>query len=149
MVVADQDAMRLDCRGNMAIADMPGELAQNRRRSRHFEQRFGLGAHLYPAAVVEAEPVAISHHHGAWEIKEEELAGVGRELQTPPMPAFVVERDRSARRIARPMTGRLDAQGPSHVRTENIAAPSAAPSPARRSAARRPRALRRFPGRLR
>src|SRR5713226_351834 len=54
VIPADQNTLRLDPRGQMSIAEMPGEPGQQRRiRARHLDERLPRGANGDPAAIVE------------------------------------------------------------------------------------------------
>ena len=67
----DQDAVFLDLRFQMPIANMPGKLRQMLGIApAHFQQIFGLGCNLNEAAILQHKAIAIFQLHRLGEIDQ-------------------------------------------------------------------------------
>ncbi len=72
VIPAYENAVFLDLRGEMAVADMPGERQQMARALRtHFVKRFRFCAHLYHAPVVKHQTVAVAQEPRFRQIEQE------------------------------------------------------------------------------
>ena len=90
MVAQDEDAVRLDCRGEMAVADVPGELGEMHRVARADVVEFFLGRDdLDMPAVFEHQPVAMAEHDGLGKV-DEHLAAVDEFDGAAAQMAFVM-----------------------------------------------------------
>ncbi len=96
MVAQDQDAVRRDGRGQMAVADMPGELGEMERvpPADGIERLLG-GRDLDGAAALDRERVAGSQHDRLREI-DQDLPAVIRFDHAPPQMALVMLEDGAA-----------------------------------------------------
>ena len=137
VVGADQDLLRFDRGGHMAVAEVPGKPREVMRvLRRHHEQRLGPRAHLDHAAVFEHQPVAMPERGRFGEIEQELQPALAFHREAAAMPVVIGEKHRVDRGAA-PMPGADDFRSADHVRptlrpldTRNH---NALPSKARRS----------------
>src|SRR3546814_16858479 len=84
MVIADENAIRVNFSRKMPVAEMPGEPRQQLRRRRpHLDQRPRRGFHSDIAAAVEREPVAMAPHGGFGQLEQETAAVPGSQPDAP------------------------------------------------------------------
>eukprot|EP01042_Synura_sphagnicola_P032354 gene32355-biopygen31008 len=96
MVAQDQDAVRRDRRGEMAVADMPGELGEMERipGPDRVERLVG-GGDLDHAAALDRQGVAGGKHHRFGEV-DQDLGAVAGLDHAPAQMAFVMLEDGAA-----------------------------------------------------
>src|SRR5579883_1938738 len=74
VVIANEDAPFLDLRGQMAVADMPGETQEQGSAARgDLEQGFGRRLDREPGAVRKRQPSPLLEDAGARQIEQERL----------------------------------------------------------------------------
>ena len=84
MVVADQDAVALDLRRQVAVAEMPGEPRERRRvAAAHLDQVLLGRLHLDVAALLQPEPIAGVQHDRLDQVEQEVEPAVAQHAQAP------------------------------------------------------------------
>lgn len=95
VVVADIERVLADLRGDMAVADMPGDLHQPQRVvGRDLDEALGGGLDLHEAPVLQLHRVAVVENGRAVEVEEEGEAALGGQRDAPAVARFVVEGQR-------------------------------------------------------
>ena len=90
----DEDAVRLDRRRHVAVAEMPGEAGEVMRvRSAHDEERLQLGVHLHHATIFQHETVAVTQHSRLGKVEQERETAVGLHGQAPAVAIVISEDD--------------------------------------------------------
>ncbi|CAD5272381.1 hypothetical protein BOSE62_80197 [Bosea sp. 62] len=102
MVAQDQDAVRRDRRGEMTVADVPGEFGKMQRITGpdRIERLVG-GGDLDHAAALDRKGVASGQHHGFGQIDQNLAAIDGFEHAPAQMPRVVLENCAAEHRLMR------------------------------------------------
>jgi hypothetical protein len=92
-----------DFHRHVAVAEMPGDAEQSKRRSSHLEHRLGRGPHPDPAPAFEHEPVALGETRYFGEIEQHLAAPLRPQQETAAMTVIEVEHDLIERFRLRPV----------------------------------------------
>lgn len=103
MVAQDQDAGRLDRGGQVAIADMPGQMRQMHRiLPKNLVERLIGGGDLDTATIAENQRVAGVEHHGLRQV-DHNLAAIDQFDEPTTQVAFIMLQDGAARNRRQPL----------------------------------------------
>ena len=112
VVRSDQDAVRLDAGGEMAVAEMPGEPHQSLRLGGgDGEQRLWRGDHpdhTTRASTRQFEPISVTEMRSMRKIEHELPAALGPHEQATAMPTVIVGDDGIDLASAVPVSGAQD-----------------------------------------
>lgn len=95
VVVADIERVLADLRGDVAVADMPGDLHEPQRIvGRDLDEALGRRLDLHEAPVLQLHRVAVVENGRAVEVEEKGEAAFGGQRDAPAVARFVVEGQR-------------------------------------------------------
>jgi hypothetical protein len=115
VIAPDPQALGRDLRGQMAVAEMPGDPNQMVQVvAADLRQRLRRGNHLDQPAVVKHQCVPASQHDYIFQIKQKRKAARARHRRPPPVPIVEIEHDRIGRRLSPAMRG-ANLRCPDHV----------------------------------
>ena len=117
MVVADQDAVAVDLRRQMAIAEMPGEPREGGRvAAAHLDQVLLGRLDLDEAALLQLQPVAGVQHDRLDQVEQEVEAAIAQHAQPPAIAVVEQQGDGVGALRCRPVAGAQDFGGAFHCR---------------------------------
>ena len=116
MVGPDAQPVLQRLQRQMPVADMPRDAQQiGRCFGGDLEHRLGGGANPDIAAIIEFEPVAVAHMLRPRQIEQKRRARIGDEPDPAAVPVEKRQRHRIDRGLVRPMSARVDRNGPPHA----------------------------------
>src|SRR6266496_2503583 len=91
-IMADHDALGFDLRGEMTVAEMPGQRHQMERiAAPDLDQVLGFGFYLDQASVIENEHIAVLQIGRLCEVEQESETGIARHCYAAAAAIIVIE----------------------------------------------------------